>query len=213
MTKTLFCAFNSEGVGIANNSKIYYDHYHKVDVIVYPTQGFKDFVYAFGKNCPSEHKVNFIHYDLLPDVVAKRKQVIDEWDCTLEYLVEKKLVNFDQNYEKGWNELLAHFDNLEHMKEQWNKYKNCQHYFVTQNLLYELEEKLILNLVKKLNFKNMFFMYSDIFPWESNLLVRGSANLLSLEKNLCKHFKDNLDFLLVESKGVIRNDSLFDVNE
>jgi hypothetical protein len=213
MTKTSFCAFNSEGVGIANNSKLYNENYYKVDTILYPTQGFKDFVYAFGNSCPFEHNVTFIHYDLLPDVVGKRKQLTEEWDCTLEYLIDKKLINFDQNYKKGWDELLAHFDNFDHMKIQWNKYKRCRHYYITQNLLYELEEKNITNLLKKLNTKNMFFMYSDIFPWESNLLVRGSSNLLKLENSLRNHFKNNVDFLLVESKGVIRNDSLFEVIE
>jgi len=48
-------------------------------------------------------------------------------------------------------------------------------------------------------------MYSDIFPWETNLLVRGVDNLLRMEQELLTHINTNLEFLLTESKGVIRN--------
>jgi hypothetical protein len=209
MMNTTFNAFNSEGLTPAVGLDKFEEHYADIDTVVYPTQGFKDFIYTFSNVCKNQHPVNIIHYDLTLDAVKKRKQFIDNWDMTLEYMTNNNLVNFGQNYKEHWKELLSYFDSYEHMCAQWQKYKNCNHYYVDQNLMYETADKKIKGMLDKISAKRILFMYSDIFPWETNLLVRGVNNLLRMEEELLKHIGKDLDFLLTESKGVIRNSPEF----
>jgi hypothetical protein len=202
---TSFNAFNSEGLSPAVSIERYEQNYSSIDTVVYPTQGFKDFIYTFSNVCKDQHPVNIVHYDLTLDAVKKRKQFIDDWDMTLDYIVNNNFVNINQNYKAFWNELLSYFDSYEHMCEQWQKYKNCNHYYVDQNLMYETSDKKIKHVLNRIGSKRVLFMYSDIFPWETNLLVRGVDNLLRMEQELLTHINTNLEFLLTESKGVIRN--------
>lgn len=205
MMNTAFNAFNSEGLRPAASFERYEENYASIDTVVYPTQGFKDFIYTFSNVCKHQHPVNIVHYDLTMEAVKQRKQFIDNWDMTLEYMTNNNLVNFGQNYQEFWNELLSYFDSYEHMCEQWQKYKNCNHYYVSQNLMYETSEGKIKRMLNKIGSRRILFMYSDIFPWETNLLVRGVDNLLRMEQELLLHISKDVDFVLTESKGVIRN--------
>ena len=213
MMNTTFNAFNSEGLSPAIGIELYEQNYANIDTVVYPTQGFKDFIYTFSKVCKNQHPVNIVHYDLTMEAVKQRKQFIDNWDMTLEYMTNNKLVNFGQNYKEFWDELLSYFDSYEHMCEQWQKYKNCNHYYVDQNLMYETSDGKIKRMLDKIGSKRILFMYSDIFPWETNLLVRGVDNLLRMEQELLTHISKDVDFVLTESKGVIRNSPEFIIVE
>lgn len=206
MTNTAFNAFNSEGLSPANDIELYYNSYPTIDTIVYPVQGFKDFLYSFSNVCTNQHPVNIIHYDLTLDVVNKRKHFIENWDCTLEYIINNRLVNAnEENYKDSWDELLSYFHDYDHMVAQWNKYKKCKHYYVEQNLMNEIYDKRLKRLLDSINSKNVLFMYSDIFPWESNVLIRGINNLNELERKLVNHIKEGRDYLLTESKGITRH--------
>lgn len=206
-----FNPFNSEPLADTMEFHNYQDNYADIDTVVNTCQGFKDFVFTFSKLCKNQHTVKFIHYDIAPNVVNARQRFIETWDGSLESLVQNNLVNPNENYTASYNNLLEYFDSKEHLLEQWAKYKQCEHYFVVQNLFHESDQKQIKNLMKSINARNVIFFYSDIFPWEHNYLIYGFDNLKKIQAKLLQHLKTDINLLITESKGVEDHHPMFHI--
>jgi len=206
------------------NFQCYKKYYKDIDCIINTCQGFKDFIFAFGRKCPHRHNVIFIHYDYNESIIRKREQFIKNWDGRLESLLKysnkdtpQRPIGLSRNKIKekynelidNFNDILIYEDALSDFVTQWQKYKKSKHFYITQNLFDEYKNKKIKHLIEKINVKNVLFLYSDIFQWEHNILLYGIDGLLEIERNTVQHIKQGLDILMTESKELTFDGQLF----
>jgi len=191
--------FNSEDL-VASNLNQYWENIKDVDCIVCPTQGFKDMVYSYGKHKRilkpfNNENCDYIHYDFIDKKINQKKKLTEEWNGEYETLnAISGIVHYDM---KNYNKICEYVPNFQ---STFKKYKNHTHKYVQANLIYDPQP--LIDLIKKGGYKKIFFMYSDIYPWQHNIILYGANNLTKMQQNLGKALLENADEVYMEGKNI-----------
>ena len=162
--------------------------YSDIDTFILPCSGFKDFVVTMSKQGPRKN-TTVIHFDILPECVEIRKKIITRWDGSRQSFkstLEAIALDYRDSYEKvyhmhemkdlteAYDHLLPYFHSEQDLQEQWQLFKNCQHYFISTDILEEPFN--VFKLIPK-HTKKVFLHLSDIPGWRNNIVGYGCKNL------------------------------------
>lgn len=162
--------------------------YSNIDAFILPCSGFKDFIVTMSKQGPRKN-TTVIHFDILPECVEIRKKIIERWDGyrhSFKSTLEAIALEYRDSYEKvfhmhdmkdlieAYDHLLPYFHSEQDLQEQWQLFKNCQHHYISTDILDEP-----FNVFKLLpaNSKKVYLHLSDIPGWRNNIIGYGCKNL------------------------------------
>ena len=162
--------------------------YSNIDAFILPCSGFKDFIVTMSKQGPGKN-TTVIHFDILPECVEIRKKIIERWDGyrhSFKSTLEAIALEYRDSYEKvfhmhdmkdlieAYDHLLPYFHSEQDLQEQWQLFKNCQHHYISTDILDEP-----FNVFKLLpaNSKKVYLHLSDIPGWRNNIIGYGCKNL------------------------------------
>jgi hypothetical protein len=162
--------------------------YSDTDAFILPCSGFKDFIVTMSKQGPRKN-TTVIHFDILPECVEIRKKIIERWDgsrhsfkSTLEAIALEYKDSYEQVFHmhnmkdliEAYDHLVPYFHSEQDLEEQWQLFKNCQHHYISTDILDEP-----FNVFKLLptNAKKVYLHLSDIPGWRNNIIGYGCKNL------------------------------------
>jgi len=163
--------------------------WNEIDTLMLPSSGFKDFILSMS-NSSSRHPVQVIHFDILKNCVALKKEINEIWDGTRGGLlslltsINSRHVNEHRNsifhmnsmksYDEVYDDMLQYFDSEEDIKQCWSKFQQFEHHYIQADML-ELDDSIqVRKLIKG---KNVYICLSDIAGWRNNILGYGYKNL------------------------------------
>ena len=163
--------------------------WNDIDTLILPSSGFKDFIVAMS-NRSSRHPVQVIHFDILENCVALKKEINEIWDGTRQgltslltsinskYATEHRTSIFHMNsmksYDEVYDDILTYFNSEDDVKDCWLNFQKFNHHYIQADML-ELDDAIQVR--KLIQGKNVYICLSDIAGWRNNVLGYGYKNL------------------------------------
>lgn len=160
--------------------------WNDVQTLMMPSSGFKDFIISMGKAAPRKD-FEFVHYDIIPQCVDIKRQIIEQWDgnrtslSTVMSTVGKKYkpnpmdafhMHSMKSFDEVYDHILEYFVDEEDLRNQWIKFKNCQHKYIEADMLTDPNAA-----IKLITQKTIYLCLSDIAGWRNNIMTYGYRNL------------------------------------
>jgi len=185
--------FNSETITVDPTLKLLIKD---IDTFIAPCQGLKDFTFAYNRYYEQRENLTFIHYDLTNNILKEKKNFIKNWNGKINDS------NFTLDQKIAQESIESSFSSHEELLEKWKIYQKQKHFFVCQNLFLEEKEGRIKKCLQGNKSKNVFFLYSDIFQWQSNLILYGHDILQKIKDDTLMYISKDLDLFIAEGKAL-----------